>query len=347
MKRFVLIVIFLTIFFFAFPWNSELYEQIIRDLSSEKFYGRGVVNQGDIKAAKYVSGIFSEIGLQSFEEDYFQHFSISVNSFPGDAHLFVDGNKLQTGIDFVFTEFSKGVYGEFELYYFDVSENSLADLLESAKNGDINGSFLVIDFDFFNRYRVYLSALSDPLIPGFVFLRDAPIRWWVSRSYFVGEQVGIWANRSIFPTDAGKIEINLENEFLENYPTKNVIGYVEGKEYPKEYYVFTAHFDHLGQHGREVFYPGANDNASGVAMLAILAEYFSMPENQPDKSVVFMGFAAEESGLLGSKFYVENPLFPLSDIKYLINLDMIADNTEHLYMEVSGTGEKGLSLIYS
>ena len=85
--------------------------------------------------------------------------------------------------------------------------------------------------------------------------------------------------------------------------------------------------------GKNTFFPGANDNASGVAMLLQLANYYSKPENQPDYSICFIAFTGEELGLLGSKYYVQNPLFPLNQIKLLINMDMV------------GTGDEGITIV--
>ncbi|MFA6706246.1 MAG: M28 family peptidase, partial [Bacteroidales bacterium] len=106
--------------------------------------------------------------------------------------------------------------------------------------------------------------------------------------------------------------------------------------------VFVAHYDHLGHLGKDIYYPGANDNASGTAMLLSLAEYYSKKENAPNYNIVFLSVAGEEVGLLGSTHYTENPLLPLDKIKYLINLDMIADNSKDVYVEISPEGEKGL-----
>jgi Zn-dependent M28 family amino/carboxypeptidase len=80
-------------------------------------------------------------------------------------------------------------------------------------------------------------------------------------------------------------------------------------------------------------FPGANDNASGTSMLLDLARHYSLPENKPKYSIAFMAFSGEEAGLLGSMHYVSDPLFPLKNIRFLINLDMV------------GTGSKGIRVV--
>ncbi len=104
--------------------------------------------------------------------------------------------------------------------------------------------------------------------------------------------------------------------------SKNVIAVLEGKTRPDEYVLYSAHWDHLGV-GPAVdgdsIYNGAHDNASGTAALLGIAEAFAKAE-QPERSVIFLAVTAEEQGLLGSKFYAENPLY--SPAKTVANINM-------------------------
>lgn len=106
----------------------------------------------------------------------------------------------------------------------------------------------------------------------------------------------------------------------------NIIGYVEGDVYPDSYIVVTAHYDHLGRDG-DTIYNGADDNASGVGGLMAAAEYFS--ENRPDHSMIFIGFDAEEKGLAGARYFVNNPAVPQDQILMNVNMDMISTNFEN------------------
>jgi Zn-dependent M28 family amino/carboxypeptidase len=81
----------------------------------------------------------------------------------------------------------------------------------------------------------------------------------------------------------------------------------------------------MGMFG-EAMYAGANDNASGVAILLELARYFK--KNQPHYSIQFIFFAAEEAGFYGSEYYVANPVYPLDKTKLVINFDMVATGTK-------------------
>jgi Zn-dependent M28 family amino/carboxypeptidase len=112
-----------------------------------------------------------------------------------------------------------------------------------------------------------------------------------------------------------------------------MIGYVRGVVEPDSFLVFTAHYDHLGRMGKDVYFPGANDNASGTAMLLDLARYYSAEGKQPWYSIAFICLSGEETGLNGSGYYTRNPLFPLKQIKFLVNLDMV------------GTGSEGITMV--
>jgi Zn-dependent M28 family amino/carboxypeptidase len=106
----------------------------------------------------------------------------------------------------------------------------------------------------------------------------------------------------------------------------NVVGLVPGSERPEEVVVFTAHWDHLGrnfQMPEDGIFNGAIDNATGVAALLELAEAFAKSPTPPKRTLMFLSVTLEESGLLGSKYYVQNPLMPLEDTVATLNMDAI------------------------
>jgi Zn-dependent M28 family amino/carboxypeptidase len=112
----------------------------------------------------------------------------------------------------------------------------------------------------------------------------------------------------------------------QRYMGVNVLGWIKGTEKPDSYIVLSAHYDHEGI-VKGIIYNGADDNASGVAALFSLAEYFK--NNPPKHSVILAAFDAEELGLRGSKFFVENSIVPLHKIKLNLNMDMISRSDEN------------------
>src|SRR2546425_11160005 len=120
-----------------------------------------------------------------------------------------------------------------------------------------------------------------------------------------------------------KASVEVKNE-IRTIDSKNVIGVFEGAEKPDEYVIFTAHWDHLGigepQNGDKIYH-GAVDNASGVASIMEIARTATKIQPRPKRSLVFMAVTGEEQGLLGSEYYVNNPVFPLNKTLANINVD--------------------------
>jgi hypothetical protein len=105
---------------------------------------------------------------------------------------------------------------------------------------------------------------------------------------------------------------------------RNVVAVLEGGD-PKlkhEWVVLACHFDHLGRKG-DVLYPGADDNASGVALLLEVAEYFALCGKKPRRTLVFASFDLEEVGLLGSNHFIRQPPLPLKDCKAFVTADLV------------------------
>jgi Zn-dependent M28 family amino/carboxypeptidase len=107
----------------------------------------------------------------------------------------------------------------------------------------------------------------------------------------------------------------------------NIVGVVRGRRVPDKFLVVTAHFDHLGVKGGQVF-NGADDNASGVAALLAIAARVSV--ETPEHSIVFAALDAEESGLNGSKAFVGDPPIPRAAIVMNVNLDMVARDAKNI-----------------
>ncbi|GAA3743607.1 Zn-dependent M28 family amino/carboxypeptidase [Sphingorhabdus rigui] len=140
--------------------------------------------------------------------------------------------------------------------------------------------------------------------------------------------------------------MNFENDIARK-ASKNVIGVMKGSKRPDEYVLYTAHWDHLGRctaaaDGDDIC-NGAVDNATGTAALVALAEGFAKA-GAPDRSVVFLAVTAEESGLLGSKFYAENPVFPLSQTVGGVNMDAFSMSGPAKNLTVIGKGKSQLDL---
>ncbi|MGB0838248.1 MAG: M28 family metallopeptidase [Flavobacteriaceae bacterium] len=107
--------------------------------------------------------------------------------------------------------------------------------------------------------------------------------------------------------------------------TENVVAFIEGSEFPEEILVISAHYDHVGMKGDQI-YNGADDDASGTSAVMEIAQAFKKAKDEghgPRRSILFINLTAEEKGLFGSKWYVEHPLFPLENTVANLNIDMV------------------------
>ncbi|HNP18876.1 MAG TPA: M28 family peptidase [Fulvivirga sp.] len=133
-----------------------------------------------------------------------------------------------------------------------------------------------------------------------------------------------------------KIGINVRE-----VPSENVLGYLEGSDLKDELIVITAHYDHLGKKGDDI-YNGADDDGSGTVSILEIAQAFVDAKNAgkgPRRSILFMTVTGEEKGLLGSKYYSDHPIFPLENTVANLNIDMIGrvdpkheDNPNYVYL---------------
>ena len=145
--------------------------------------------------------------------------------------------------------------------------------------------------------------------------------------------------------------VNLATEVVKKSErTQNVVGLLPGNDpvLKNEYIVIGAHYDHLGMGGSGsgsrrpdtlAIHNGADDNASGVASILEIVEKMASHKNELKRSVIFIAFGAEEMGLLGSKFFTDNPLIDIKNVKTMLNLDMVGSlNKETKALTVGGTG---------
>ena len=133
----------------------------------------------------------------------------------------------------------------------------------------------------------------------------------------------------------------VNNKKINSIEGHNVLGFIEGSDKKEEIVVVSAHYDHIGKKGDDV-YNGADDNASGTSAVMEMAQAFVQAKkegNGPRRSVLCLHVTGEEKGLLGSAFYASNPVFPLENTVVNVNVDMIGrvdknytDNPDYIYV---------------
>ena len=134
------------------------------------------------------------------------------------------------------------------------------------------------------------------------------------------------SQRGFKPIELGQTASGSVRNLIRRASSSNVVAMLPGHKHPDEVIVYMAHWDHLGKTlartGDNIF-NGALDNASGTAGLLTIAKAYSESTPRPERSVVFLAVTLEESGLLGSAYYVANPIFPLAKTVAALNMDAI------------------------
>ena len=321
--------------------------EVIEKLCSASMHGRGYIRKGDKKAAGYITTEFSKLNLIPLGDQYYQFLPVDINTFPAAMSVIINGKSLKAGYDFLAEPFSPGIKGTFAAktvmaeqwlketeysygknYEALVVDERLAELTPEEKKA-LNGKLNKLSFQPFATPAVIVEITNEKLLFGV--------------SDFEGQVPRIKINAAACPDSITGLKLKISNRFVRNYETQNVAGYFRGTACPDSFVVFTAHYDHLGMMGKKTRFPGANDNASGVAMLLNLAAYFA--SHPPRYSVAFIAFTGEEAGLLGSRFFVENPLIELSRIKFLLNLDLVGNGSEGITVVNGSIFNKQLELL--
>ena len=279
---------------------------------------------------------------------YMQHFTHPLNAQRGAVELVVDGDTLNHTVQYTLKEFSPTFKGELEVVYLDNKYLVPDEFCKHLNSGAFKDKAVVLDWDRFCEtmytypgievYKTYFVPMEN--VGALICKGKELLPYFKSRNHF-NTPMPVFMVDETFPADAKRVSIDVEAQMIEN-DAHNIIAWIPGTKYTEKHYIIACHYDHLGICGNEIFY-GANDNASGTAMLLNLMRHYK--ENPPEYSVMFIFFDAEENNLLGSFFYADNPLLPLEDIQYFVELDMIGDNGNTVYCQISDQGEEGLECL--
>lgn len=284
--------------FFSFITKAQdtVYaRKTIKYLTSEKCFGRGYIKNGLGNAAKYIVGELKKEGVTPlFDKSYYQDFHFDVNTFPGKMSVKIDGKLLTPGVDYIVTPECKGASGAYILE----RKDSVTFVSQSQSTP------LAVSL----KRKLTFSVAQET-------------------AAYCGIQL---LNHNNY-NDIKTAEINIQNKLVKDFLSRNICGYFPGTVNNDSVIIFSAHYDHLGGMGKNTFFPGANDNASGVSVLLNLVKYYKA--HPPKYKTLFIFFSGEEAGLIGSHYFVTQKTIDLKKIKFLINLDLL------------GTGDTGIMVV--
>ncbi len=323
------------------PAQDTVYARnVVNSLCDPSFYGRGYYKKGAELASKYIEKEMKMAGLLPLNNDFRQQFPMIVNRFCDKQVMTINKIPLKPGLQFQFKEFLASAKGSADGNA-NIEFISTADMLSASTMDELipkRADALVVVDTIPKGILFNASKLRDALMQsGFnklIFLHAQKLTWSVAQEQQHWFQVDILLpalpEQLRDPDKWFHVGWEVQSK-LSNIKAYNVAGMVHGTEHPDTFLVFCAHYDHLGQMCKDAIYPGANDNAAGIAMLLDLARHYRA--NPGAYGMIFIAFGGEEAGLVGSKFYAENPIHPLGQTKFLFNLDLV------------GTGETGGTVV--
>lgn len=299
-------------------------------LTSEAFHGRGYVHGGDSLAAEYIARQFERMGLAPVKQDFFQPFSFNVNSFPDSIGVTVDGRVLSPGMDYLVGASSGSASGSYRLVHV-APEDLAAPERRAMTMGVLAGNAACLHLPPITkrdsmellgkmvRELMYHCPVVTPV--------HGKLTWGVSTEALPFPLIEVAAG--IINDSSATIDLHVRNTLRVRHKARNVLAMAKGKG--KDWIVVGAHYDHLGRMGPDALFPGANDNASGVAMLLALAEWFA--KKPARQNILFVAFAGEEAGLLGSDWCAVDRPIPWKQVRLMLNLDIL------------GTGDDGIMVV--
>jgi len=338
--------------------------------ASDKFLGRETGKKGQKLAEEYIIKSFKKNNVAPGNNGvYTQYFDV-VESMPPRGTISIDENKYHFNKDFFFFN----SFSTFKSFEFDRTDwvdfgfaNTSLDILKDKEYESIKDKIVFIrvhngpgitEKDNYTWRRKL--ALADSLGAKQVFFVDTSFeaRLNMLQHYLEGSTMELaeevsndgetipfyFIHKRMFHDmvqTKGSIDVDIVTA-EQKLTSSNVLGFIEGSDpvLKKEVIILTAHYDHIGVKGQDV-YNGADDDGTGSVTLLELAQAFQMAKNDgfgPKRSILVMPVSGEEKGLLGSKYYTKHPVFPLENTLADLNTDMIGrtdslhDNSNYVYL---------------
>ncbi|MGC9331804.1 MAG: M28 family metallopeptidase, partial [Bacteroidales bacterium] len=370
-KRFTLYIFMVIVSGVLSAQDIQIAKKTIAYLASDKLEGRFPGTPGDSMAQQFIQSEIDACELKPFNFGYRQVFEIVTDiSVSNESFATWNGEKLILKEDFMPMSFSGGDalnasvifhahqsndeeidyqhkwvlkvidnktdtlprFDELIKLYMDLKSNNAGGLILTYTTGVTDSS----DFYPFTYTRSFMSA-SIPVIQ---------ISSEIINKSLEKYDLSISDLNTIKPGDNvtyPEVELHAQMKIDKiKTTTANIAGWIEGSD-TNTWIVLGAHHDHLGYGGygsgsrapeKHAIHNGADDNASGVATVLMLADYYA--EHKPDVNLAFVLFGAEEQGLLGSKYFVEHLPFEKEKIKTMLNFDMVG-RVKDSVMSIIGT----------
>lgn len=324
-------------------FSTKNFIKHIETLSSKEYQGRLTGHLGGDKAAEFIENKFKSLGLVPIgESGYIQSFNLNNIQIIGECSFKAfdaKGNLLKEytyGKDFKELGFGKSTNGEIKGYTLSnksnkksihvfnediIGEDSLSyNLDDTLIENNIKAALYPTDSFFRFRTPYKLQKEYD----------SGLIKLMISKS--VAEEISTLSQSGV----SFEIKTNTKNTTVKG---KNIVGMIKGSNPSLPPIILSSHYDHVGFDSDGVIYPGALDNASGVSFLLEATKL--LEKSSPNRNIIIAAFDAEEVGLLGSKYFAENPTININNSE-AINFDMVG-STKDIPLSVLSSNNNDLS----
>ena len=367
---------------FAKSITTKDLKEYLGILASDSLEGRETGERGQKMAAAYIADKFEKWGLEAPVEteegmSYYQTYDLKKLTYR-TAYLKKDGEQKTNFEDFLYYSRAE-TFGEENIEVVFTGKESI----EELKKRDLKGKYVAIINEEMAGWRSLLAELQELDAAGvFMFVEDeSRYKFILDRfsGYLSRPRMGLTVdntgNKIIIGDKAlaswmfdkpyeelaengvgssTKVVFNADM-LIDDLQAENVLGFLKGSEKPDEILVITAHYDHIGISADGQINNGADDDGSGTSSVMEIAQAFAMAAkkgNGPKRSVLFMCVSGEEKGLLGSKYYTDNPVFPMENTVANLNIDMVGrvdeahkDNPYYVYVIGSDKLSQDLHLL--
>ncbi len=339
--------------------DSNYVKRVICDLSAPEMYGRAAPYNGEYLAAQYIKKELKQLKVHPLGNNFFQEYPIYGYEMIGDVTVVVDKVVLNNFYDYRLPFHTPSINGEFRVihapleildYTIESDSYQLSEMAQTRwerfqkKNKErLKSEVIYFNADLISdlpcdsltkvRIRQNLNNWKHETTNVFEFskimigMSDLP--GFGTRKMEEKEFSFFYIKPEKITHKTKKIRIHFENK-MGYRTTQNVVGIIPGTTEPDSFVVLMGHYDHLGMLGDDCVFYGAFDNASGVAYVLSLGQYFV--HNRLKYSIILILTSGEESGLQGSTYFVEYPLVPLDKIIQVINFDLVCGGDEGLMM---------------
>lgn len=353
-KRLTLLLGCLLLATALYSQDTNRIREHINKLSSPDMHGRGYAYGGDSIAAQYLIQQFEDLGVESFTQEY----DFDVYAMEGPVTASLNGLTLKPWEEFAIAPYSHSANGHYNLLRVSpqtlLSQDELDHFCKKNKS-KLKNSLLYVNMDDcrteeerkqLNKQLSLISAYNGTwsfmgLVVG---VQEIPV-WSFNNAHKSCDFIVTYVKSKLIDKKTRTIDLAFTNE-LRTHKARNVIGIIPGTHTKDSIIVIGGHYDHLGQMGDAVIFPGAHDNASGVATVLEMAHHFQ--ENPLNCTIYCVLFSGEEAGLLGSSAFVKNPPIDLSRVKFMLNLDLLCGGDDGITVvnsDAKGTADFFNSLV--